>query len=661
MSKSNVGNSFSVLGVKWVGLTFMLLYVLGYLFPDYWWSTHFLGFLNPVAQFIIIGASIIVLIFGFKPTSFGAIIENGINAIPILTWRWMFLALALIMGILFFIFPMIQDFYGEAYKLNPHIGALVPEIPKGTDEALFHFGIAPWDGQRTILSLVTYLAYFIGWNYHDTFLLFDAFFGLLFMATWFYFIQKHISNGTWKLLLTITGVTAPILLNFFGHIEINAPVYWANLTWIVLAINYSKTPTLKGLIGLLAFLLIAIKLHPVALLFTPALLLLIVTNYVPQFSFSWKRIGAFILTPIFVMGAMAYFFIFKDHVDERELATTAMEYDRLFLPLFSPPAPLDKYNMLSFNHIFDYFSEMLLWSPIAVFLVAVILIFYRKKISWEAIEVKISAITLILFGALFFVTNPLLTMQMDWDLFAFPAPILLVFLVMLVKQLEGSDLLKQAWSFVLALGIISIATFMVHFNAETLSYRLESVSKRIYHTYYEWSALTIRNSLGLLWEDRELQLNRKDEFLSELYPFAVEGNDREYGAMWYQEGKHFFNVEKNYVKSLQYFEMAEKYAPEDDKINQYLMKTYFVMGNPKEAYLRSLKLVTSEYPSLQLAIMSAIECALEAEDYANAKKHCQFFVANWDEPRFIHEIHSDLQDDINKGRLKSLFKEAREN
>ncbi len=644
--------------IQLIGVVFFSFYILGFLFPDYWWSTHFIKFLDPITQFVLLGTSFTFLLYGFlKPLKafnpISKLINSNISSIFLLL-------LAIISGFIFYYFPMAQDFYGESYLLNPHIGSTLNSIPEGTDEALFHFGIAPWDGQKTILSLITYFTYFLGWNYHDSFLLFDALFGFLFIGTWFYFIQTTIRSTKWKILLILIGVTSPFMLNFYGHIEINAPVYWANLTWMVLANRYLKSKSNRALLGLVLFLLLAIKLHAVALLFTPALILIIIDKTKPHLNISWGHITRFLFLPILFLGAIAYFFIFKDHKDERQLTDTAMEYDRLFLPLISPPAPLDKYNMLSFNHIFDYFSEMLLWSPVALFLILIIFLFYKKEIDWNSFTLKITATSLVLFGALFFVTNPLLTMQMDWDLFAMPSPILLVLLVVLIQQIENTSLLQRSWTSVISISVILIPMFLVHFNVKSLSYRLESVGIRIYHTYYEWSALTIRNSLGLLWEDRDFQLNRKDKILTQLHPYAVIGNDREYGALWYQEGKYFFDHQKNYEQALHYLKMAKLYSPKDDRINHYLMQANFITGNYPEAYKISLELIESSYPGPKLAHMAAIEASLATENYENAQKHASIFVRNWDEPRFIHEINNDLIDGVNKAQLSVLFKEHRE-
>ena len=174
---------------------------------------------------------------------------------------------------------------------------------------------------------------------------------------------------------------------------------------------------------------------------------------------------------------MLYFFILKDHVDTRDLNTQVMAFDRLFLPLFSPEPPLDRYNLLSFNHIFDFLSEVLIWSPIALFILLSIILLARKSIDWNTLPVLTSGVTLLLFGGLFFVINPLLSMQLDWDMMAIPAPAFLVFVAVLAKQAERSFDARKLLLTCMAIAILSIPVFAVHAKPIPLSLRLEASAR----------------------------------------------------------------------------------------------------------------------------------------------------------------------------------------
>ena len=168
-----------------------------------------------------------------------------------------------------------------------------------------------------------------------------------------------------------------------------------------------------------------------------------------------------IYIPICFVGAFLYFFVFQDYKDPR-LLQDFRDIDRLFLPLLSPAPPLDRYNLFSINHIFDYFNIMMLWSPPALFLLVIIGLFYRKQINWKTPQIVITGLTFLLFTTFLFMINPLFSMPMDWDLFSLPAPILLIFVLALLKDVQPTNLAGKILPGCLALAILSLPTFIVN-------------------------------------------------------------------------------------------------------------------------------------------------------------------------------------------------------
>lgn len=641
-----------------LGIVFLSFFVLGELFPNYWWATHASHFLSHTAKYSIFIAALLLLAGSFSASLTEAIAQklSSLNRPRFPVWIWL---IALGMCFLFFQFPMVEDFYGEAYKLNRFLLNTAPSIPEGTNEPLFSFGLAPWDGQNTIFALITYLVYFLGVTYREGFIYFDAFFGFCFVLTWLYFVRQHITAPVWSVILTLTVLFAPFLLNFYGHIEINSIVLWINLLWLCLAVQYTQNKKTRFVWGLFILLFFCLKLHAVAILYLPVWGLICFSHYrrikQPSFALSWKTIRTYVLLPIFFVGAIFYFFVFKDYNDPRNLDYNVQAYDRLFLPLISPDPPLDKYNMLSFNHIFDYFSEMLLWSPIAFFLLLVIIILYKKDIQWQKEELLIPGTALILFGSLFFVSNPLLSMQMDWDLYSFPAPLFLVFLVIVVKQIQHNSLGPKVLLICAALAILSIPAFMVHASRQTLSYKLESLGVRIYHTYYEWSSNTIHNGLGLIWQDRALQIERKNQLLMDLQADALVGNDREYGRLWRKEGMHFFNVEKNYAKAYTYLGNSLLYFPNDNDARATLMQTALILDKDEQAYEISMDLLKAQFPTQRQAYISSIQCALEAAYYEQALELSNAYLEIWPDDNLVSQINTRIKENDQPGYLKDLF------
>lgn len=638
-----------------VGLLFFTFYVLGTIFPDYWWSTHSVHFASNQLKSITFSFSFLFLILSLFPQFISKITDSfsASRSIPFSTVAW---GVSLLMGFLFYQFPMVADFYGEATILNPQVNQIVTKVSQEAHNELFTFGLNPWAGQKTIFALITYLSYFSGKTIYTCIIYFDAFFGFCFVLTWLSFINKTLKSWLWKIILTLAVCSAPFLLNFYGHLEVNAIVLWINLYWMTLLVQYFKTKNTKALWLLFLLLIVCLKVHAISLLFAPIWLYLCVSHYSKSpYPISWKKVSTFVLAPVFAVGAFCYFFVFKDHSDPRNLDYTVKEYDHLFLPIFSPEAPLDKYNLFSFNHIFDYFSELLLWSPIALFLLIVILVSYRKQVNWHKEELILTASIFILFASFFFMLNPLLSMQMDWDLFTFPVPILLVLLVLLVKEIENSDFSTKAFPISIALAFLTIPFFTVHSSKFQLSQKLESLGVRVYRTYYDWSSQTIHNALTLISTNRNYQFERKNVLLYKLKEAAVEGNDREYGLLWSKEGAFILDYEKDPARAYIYLEKALTYYPQDNYARLLLMESCLFLDQNEQAYNLSLELQKNNYPDQQTASVTQIQTALFATKYAEALKHSHNHLLQWSNDTVMQKINQRLANNDRVEELKNYF------
>lgn len=331
-----------------------------------------------------------------------------------------------------------------------------------------------------------------------------------------------------------------------------------------------------------------------------------------------------------------------------------MEYDRLFLPLFSPEPPLDKYNMLSLNHIFDYFSEMLLWSPVIFFLLVSIIIFYRKRLDWNSPEVLLAGLILVLFGSLFFVVNPLLSMQMDWDLFSMPGPAFLVFGVVIVGQIQNEKINSFLAGGSLSMVILSIPFFMVHASANSLSHRLESAGVRIFKTYYEWSDQTLQFAFDIADEDNNTIRERRRNVLNKLELFAIPEKDYEYARILVSEGEQVLRIDKDYEKALEIFEKVDYYYPLHKNNVLYQLEAHFLSGQMDIAYQFSLRLIKLKHPNEEKARRIAIHTALEATLYDEALFHSTEYLKRGSD-EIIQEVHDRLKENIKIDELKFLF------
>ncbi len=632
-------------------ITILLIYCCGLFFPDYFWATHFIAFTPLIFKIVILFLiiSLFLKIYFSKNEDLSREVKFVLNNKTISVLAIAFMALAML-------FPMVKDFYGDAYKFNSFLTIIPSTIPDGTNEKFFTFSLSPWAGEGTILAMVTYIAYFIQVTYKTAFVIFDAVFGGLFIITWLHFIKNFIKTATWRFILGVLGFTAPFILVFFGHIEIYAPIFFFILLWIYLALLFIKNEKNKIFWLLFLVTIISIKLHSISLLLTPALMVIIWKKYKGNYP-NWKQIGIYMISPIFIIGGLLYFFVFKDHIDDRSLQTTAMAFDHIFLPLFSPPAPLDNYNLFSFNHIFDFFSVLFLWSPLALFLVLYITIIKYKEINWNAPDILITGLCLFLFSAFLFMVNPLLSLPIDWDLFSLPAPFLLVFLGVLVSHVELRFSTKKIGYASWILVIISFPIFIVHQSETMLSKRLESLGVRIFSTYYEWTAKTIESAYSLDDEYKMNRYDRGDKLLNKLKPKAKKEIDYEYSSLLIDQGRYYLRIRGNSEKAIELFNEAQTY---DTAYNAKILslEAYFNLKQYHNAFEVSKELVNLQYPDPKKALKIYIHCGLEYNKYKDVFEACKAYVRNWPEDETVSEVYKRLSENDRIGELKFLFQNS---
>ena len=626
-------------------LAILIPYLLGLLFPDTWWSTHFFQFLDLKLKlvFSILFLALIYLAFSKK----------SLNITKPLHLKKLPLTLVVIgYVILIFAFPMIEDFYGDAYKYFELKTNVLTEVPKGTLEALLSYSLNPAAGEQTILALVTYFTYFFETSYSHGFNIMNGVFGGLYVYTWVSFVNARLKLSGSKILWICIGLFAPFSILFFGHLEIYAPVYFFCLWWIVTALNYFKEPEPRKAFLLFILLIVCIKVHGTMLLFVPAYIYLLIQPKIkskPQ----WKTIAIYGLIPIFIAGLVIYFFVFGDHIDDRSFRQgTIREFDHLFLPLFSPEAPLDRYNMFSFNHIFDYFQLLFCWSPVALFLLAILITKFRTRISWEAPQLVLAGIALILFSALMFAINPLLSIPIDWDLLSIPGIILLVFTLLLFAEVESEIGTQHIVFKSFAVLLISMAIFPVHQNRNALANRLASVAYHVNKTYYEWTAQIVSNSLKTRNKNPNY-IKRNQVIIEKMRPYSLKGIDYEFSSLLHEQGKASMRSRK-YDQAIAYYKEALDYYPENNRAKLKLLEPYFLKKDFNQAYIIAKELTDIGYPSPQKAHRVALHCALEVEDYKEALRITSYYTSQWNDD-FIERVHKKLVKGDSLPYVKQMF------
>ncbi len=633
-----------------LSLSFMyiILCFLSILYPDSLWGFHFLSFLPQEHFLLFLILSLGIFLLQFFKINIDFDYQYTIKTPQII-------GIAIIGGLLIAMFPVIEDYYGDAYKYIDIRKQLIPIIPEGTKEALLSYSFNAAAGEQTILALVTYIGYFFNTTYENAFSMMNVLFGSLFIYRWISFVNKELKLLASKIIMISTGLVSPLMLFFFGHLEIYAPVYFLILSWITLAINYSKAFTWKKASILLLLLIVCIKVHAIAILFFPILLYMCVCMKIEK-NMAWKHATYYIFIPIMGLGVLLYFFILKDHIDNRSFNEGRIyAYEHLFLPLISPEAPLDNYNMLSLNHIFDYFNMLLSWSPAALIIILSIIFSKSKNIRWQSPNIIISGIALLLFIALFFVINPLISMPRDWDLFSIPAILLLVFSCVLLQLIEKEIITKQVVFTIASVVVLMFSVFAVHFDRNALADRLESVSTHVFGTYYSFSSeaaefsIQCRKSPSIFIENNKRLIHR-------FKPKARKGIDYEFSNLLFNQANAYLK-EKDFTQALNLYHETLEYYPLHNRSKLRILEINFILGNFEKAFIVSQDLIKLGYPSNKKAHRIALHCAIEANMYEEALKISSFYTQNW-KGSFIDDIHKRLVDGENIHLIKKAFKGA---
>ncbi len=646
-------------GVILLGCIFICCYVMGFAFPDWWWGTHFVAFLPGPWDIVLLAIIGILLTISWITPDHPWLQKIAAISFPRLLERWLPVLVAVLMMLFMANFPIIFDIYGDAYRFGPHLKEVSQHSWTEFFQVILSFDPSLWGGRQMILECVAFFSWLFQVTNENAFDIMNIVCGGLFTGVWIYFILDTVKNRVWQVILTLAGLTAPFMLNFFGHFEVYAPVLLLELLFLVGLVLFNKRPDTKKVLGLLILLLVNVKLHKFGILLAPAWLIIATGYFFKRFSHrihTWKFVGFGVLAPSLAAGLIVYFFVLGDHRDDRSLLTEALSLDHLFLPLFSPDPPLNRYNLFSPNHFFDLFNLLFFWSPVAILVLLYVLIFHRRSIDKNDRNLVLLGMTMALFMVAFFAINPLLSMPMDWDLFSLPAPALLVITTILVSKTENAPVPMPLIGVALSLALFCLPAFAIHTSPASLSYRLESLCIWNFRSYYEWTARNTGYALNLAGEDEATYTQRKSRILKKLKPYALPKVDREYANLLAEEGRHLLRTKKQPEAALAFLDTAYYYYPDLNVNIAYLMEAHFRLKQFRTAFQYSQKMLALEYPDIRQAYMAVMHCALEAGMYAEALEYSSEYLAQWPEDEKIREINFRLLTGKDLDALKYKFK-----
>ncbi len=712
MSKKN--------GIKLLlGFTFLLLCAASF-FPEKLWGIHFLAFLS-------LPQKITALLVAGMFLGFPRVLDGFKKLLSLLfdkSGQLGFLTSLFIVGLmlgLFLLFPIYQDQYGDAYRFQSRLSTVLTELPAGFVSQIYELEFTPAAGRKTVLLLYGLLSYKLDMTYLEVFKWVDAICGIGFILLLVWFVRNQIKSRAWQLTMIGVGCFAPLTQVFYLHAESYAPIFLATFTWLIAYVKFFETRNTGILVTLTIALPFLLKLHPLSwLLFAPLILgwvyrLNHMRTEKGKSKFDLRKVARLIVGLCIVAGLFLYLVVFKDHLDPRHL-DNVRDIDRLFLPIVSPDAPLDRYNLFSINHLLDFVNVILHWSvPLLVTFGVITLVFKRKVSESQKQSVTVGLIAvLVLQAMLLFMLNPLVSMPMDWDLFSFPAISLLVLTVVLVGRYQHELTDKSLIGGIVGLTILTSAFVPVNASAKSLSHRLETLGRHVFKTYYLHSNRILISSVGM-YGDMENYMERKDRLEIDLRPYAIVGNDKLYANLFMDDGYYYLNTAHDYDKAKKKLTTAQRYNPESRQIEEmlnratlfadsndpdkyedryyrierygvrlmrefrqfknaqghfqsaikdypdstvlvmFLMESRFQQGDFTGAYYEALKLVEKAYPSRIKSLRIVIHCALEAGLYAEAHNHCAEYLEIKPDDKLILEVNSRLDKMDRPDELRQLF------
>lgn len=624
--------------MRWILLMLLVAgtCVAGLFFPSTWWATHFLFFLPPFLRYSILGAAAVLAIFAVLPLSK----NNPVG--PVEVRRWVVFPWAVGFGLLLWLFPLELDFYGSAAS---YLDEMVTAIPEGTARAIFAPDVSAAGGQRTAAAIVAYIAFFAGTTLREAFHYLDVFCGFLYALLWLGFIQHYIAHRLWRGMLVLAALCTPAALVFFGHSGVNALVLLLCSLWAVTLLHYFDKRNALWLWTLLLLALLCIKMHPATLIFLPVWVMVAVYHFLGQISFTsrwfnWRGALLWVFVPVLLAVISLHFFGFGK---------------TWFLPVTVKGDPLHHYTLFGADHLFDYFNELLLWSPVALF-VLLVMAFTPAKARWNTPAAVLSGTTLLLLAGLLFLLDPTHGLPLDWGLFCMPMPFLLAFCAACLRQVPPADRPVAVMAPGLSLALLVLPAFLVHANNEWLSQRMEAVGEYIYFTRYDGAGRTVERALDLSGAGSEAIAARRASLIHTWRAEALPGNDPEYAHLLINQGKYYLRVAGDPATAHAYFNQAADYDNSNKDLVLLQMEAYFFSGNFREAYSRSLDLIALDYPSGPRAHKIAIQCALEAALYGQAFLLCEQYIARFGQDELIKTVYERLAKKEDVENLKSLFK-----
>ncbi|MEZ4687792.1 MAG: hypothetical protein R3B47_17525 [Bacteroidia bacterium] len=181
----------------------------GILWPASWWGTHFPVFWG--MGFSVAGLALVAVSWFLKDKPL------EINMPDVRTW--VPLLIGICSGLLFYSLNHASTFYGNGRAVTPFLSDTVEQLPADFLNQLFSFSAKPEHGRLGVRMIIDWISYSGNISLLEAYRLFDAVCGGLFVFVWLNLVRHLVKSPAWFWICAIAGMTSPIMLVYFGHIE----------------------------------------------------------------------------------------------------------------------------------------------------------------------------------------------------------------------------------------------------------------------------------------------------------------------------------------------------------------------------------------------------------------------------------------------------------
>ncbi|MBI1183826.1 hypothetical protein GC194_06120 [bacterium] len=467
------------LSLQQASLAFLvLLLVFSAVFKELSWGFNHLWFLP---------APLIVLTLGLAAALFWIFSKRSL---PQLKFLPALIALPVLVLLLVAIAPLATEAYGDTRSILSNYEAFF-HGKRSVEDAVLAL-IDPnifklHNGEKFTFNAIFLLMKSLNLTLKEAFYVFDLMWAVLAAAAFICYLKlAGIVNYFVPLLLFLS---VNFMLIFSGHIEVYAPsIFFLFLFLLSLKLHLQKLK-LNTLIYTVLSAVLLIKVHLGNVIVLGPLAFVAALFFFPKMvKYITTRNGLVFWISGVVGFFLAYFFVLHS-ANSNYAQREAGFIENVFLPLFSSEAPYNHYGLLHPNHLVDFISLLLLWSPVLWYLL--IKSWWQKEMKQQTIMDVVLIFLLLSYLFESFALNPLLSMPRDWDLLSLGAPVLLIYAAQLWSRSKEIEVKQLNATILAGFVLFSLPRYVVESQPNLSANRLTVVGDHVYKTYYAGSSVLL--------------------------------------------------------------------------------------------------------------------------------------------------------------------------